>query len=279
MTRLFGLALASLLLLPACGGPKGLTPEELEAKIAQKLDQADGQVPNNRLDTATEAYEWVLTERPGHWRALRGLGLVALEQKDWATAEAKLKEAVAAKADDAETHAALGVAYVETERWGEAAAAFAKAYELEPTDPSYGLRWGANLRKAGDAAQAEAVLRKLSDSDPEEKYVWTELGDALRDQNKDEDALRIYMKAQKTYASDKGARVGAAAIYEKRGQWTPAINELSEYVRMDCCTTYSDEVIKPKLEELRAKEQQALGGAAPTAPAGGAEAGGAETGG
>ena len=55
-----------------------------------------------------------------------------------------------------------------------------------------------------------------------------------------------------------GARVGAAAVYEKRGEWTEAINELSEYVRMDCCTHYSDDVVKPKLEELRKKEQEAL---------------------
>ena len=54
------------------------------------------------------------------------------------------------------------------------------------------------------------------------------------------------------------ARVGATAVYEKRGEWTEAINELSEYVRMDCCTHYSDNVIKPKLDELRQKEQEAL---------------------
>jgi tetratricopeptide (TPR) repeat protein len=258
VSRFAGLVLASLLFLPACGGKKGLTPEELEAKIASKLEQADSQVPNNRLKNARESYNWVLSERPGHWQAYRGLGMIGIEEKDWATAEEQLKKAAAAKADDSETHAALGIVYVNNEKWGDAAASFAKAYELDSNDASYGLRWGANLRKAGDAAQAEEILRKVSDSDPEEKYVWTELGDALRDQNKDEEALKIYMKAQKTYASDKGARVGAAAVYEKRGEWTEAINELSEYVRMDCCTHYSDNVIKPKLDELRAKEQEAL---------------------
>ncbi len=265
VSRLSGLVLVSLLLLPACGASSELSTEELAAKIARKLDTAEGQIPNNRLKEARESYQWVLSKAPANARAHQGLGRIALDEKDWVTAEAELNKAIATQANDPETHGALGALYRKTERWAQAAGAFAKAHELDPENATYALRWGATLRKAGKAAEAETVLREVGENDPEEKFVWTELGDALRDQNKLDAALKVYMKAQKTYASDKGARVGAAAVYESKGEHTLAINELSEYVRMDCCSHYSDDVVKPKLDALRQKEQDALGDKPPHA--------------
>jgi len=71
------------------------------------------------------------------------------------------------------------------------------------------------------------------------------------------------MQAQNTYASDKAARAGAALIYESKGETTLAINEWSDYIRMDCCSTYSNSVAKPKIASLRAIES----GETPAAPA------------
>ena len=64
-------------------------------------------------------------------------------------------------------------------------------------------------------------------------------------------ALKAYLKAQSKYASDKMAFAGAAFVYEAKGQDSKALDEWSRYIQRDCCSEYSQNVAKPKLEALR----------------------------
>jgi hypothetical protein len=47
------------------------------------------------------------------------------------------------------------------------------------------------------------------------------------------------------------ARAGAAFIYEAKGENALALNEWSAYIRMDCCSPYSNDVAKKKIMELQ----------------------------
>jgi hypothetical protein len=76
------------------------------------------------------------------------------------------------------------------------------------------------------------------------------------------------MKAQNTYASDRMARAGAALVYESKGDIKHALDEWSAYIRMDCCSEYSNTVAKQKIQQLKLPDAPpAAGEAAPVAPA------------
>ncbi len=270
MRRLQLALLSALMVAPlGCEQKPEVTPEELQSKIAAKLKEADTRQRNNKLKDAEAQYAWILEQDANHAGALRGMAQLRLGEKDIKGAEDLATKAAAANGEDPDVQAVLGKIYDKTERYAEAATAWGKAYELEPTNARYGLAQGIALRHAKQYDQAEAVLRKVADQEPEVQFVYTELGDTLREQDRLDEALKTYMKAQTIFASDRRAHAGAAQVYETKGDTTHAINEWSSYIRMDCCSDYSNDVAKPKLEALRQKEQGELGEA--TAPEGEAE--------
>lgn len=254
MKRILGLGLTLALLAPACGG-KEENPEELAARIGIQLDSADEYVVNGRYANARQLYENVLAIDEKRARAVRGLGQIELQEKRPDKAIPLLQRAAQLDPKDAETHAALADAHHAKENYAAAAESYARAYALKPSEGRYGLALGNNQRLAKQLDAAVATLRKVADDDDRVKYVFSELGDALRAANKPDEALAAYMKAQSTYASDKAARAGAAFVYESKGEITLAINEWSEYIRMDCCSTYSNAVAKPRVAKLRAIEE------------------------
>ena len=92
---------------------------------------------------------------------------------------------------------------------------------------------------------------KVAELDPRAPSVNTELGDALREQDKLDDALKHYMKAQNVNRSDKRAHAGAAMVYEKKGDNKHALDEWSSYIQMDCCSDFSKTVAQKKIESLK----------------------------
>ena len=105
----------------------------------------------------------------------------------------------------------------------------------------------AGVRELVDHLEVQA----LGNLDPNIHFVWTEIGDCVREQNRMDEALKLYMKAQNTYASDRMARAGAALVYESKGDIKHALDEWSAYIRMDCCSEYSNTVAKQKIQQLK----------------------------
>jgi tetratricopeptide (TPR) repeat protein len=80
--------------------------------------------------------------------------------------------------------------------------------------------------------------------------VYTELGDVLREQGKLDEALKTYMKALIEHPGDKTAHAGAAHVYELQNNRPKAIDEWSTYIRMDCCSEFSNNVAKKHMKAL-----------------------------
>ena len=263
MKRALLIALTACLIstTAACGGKSEMTPEELAKLTEDKLAEAEAMIASDQEGLAKANFDWVLEQDPNNGRAHAGMAQMYLGKNDPQSATPHAEKAAAASPDDPKVQATLGEVLGKVGRAEEAAAAYAKAWELSPDDTRYGHGQGKALNAAKKYAEAEAVLRKVGDEDPRAQYVWTDLGDALREQDKLDEALRTYMKAQNEYGSDKGAYAGAAMVYEAKEEWDKAVTQLGGYIQRDCCSTYSDEWAKPKLLELEAK---AKGGAAPT---------------
>ncbi|MEM9460979.1 MAG: tetratricopeptide repeat protein [Myxococcota bacterium] len=251
--------IATLMLATACaGGDKALTPEQAAAKLASDLESADTLVRNNKLAAAEKLYLQILEkDSPGNARALAGMGKVRFEQKKYGEAERYLHDAIAKSPEDPALQFTLGQVRQMAEKYPEAAEAYGKAWALASEDSDYGLSYGRMLKKSQKFAEAEKVLRDVGQLDPKAQFVWSELGDVLREQDKLDDSLRTYMKAQNTYASDKQAFAGAALVYEAQGDNRHALDQWSTYIRMDCCSEYSKTVAQKKVETLKVDHDDA----------------------
>jgi len=251
--HVLGLALASLLLLPACNDKK--EDPNLPEMIAAKLDEADAKLREHQDDEAEVGYKWVLENEPDNVRALTGLGRIELlERQNPAGAIDPLEKAIAAGGDDAKAHAALGRAYAGTKKWDEAAEHLGKAWELDENTEQYALEYGVALRESGKLDEAAQMLEEVAQLNPKIKFVYRELGKTQQAAGELDKALRTFMKAQSAWQGDQDSYAGAAEVYEAQGEISKAVDQWSFYIQQDCCSTYSKEVAKPKLAELKEKE-------------------------
>ena len=70
----------------------------------------------------------------------------------------------------------------------------------------------------GDNQQAEAILRDLTASHPDNFLLWSELGLALAGQNRSEDAVSAYYRALALAPTDLRARIQAILQLRKLGR-------------------------------------------------------------
>jgi tetratricopeptide (TPR) repeat protein len=242
--------------VPACNNKAEVDPAAAEAKLKSDLENAATRARNNKTKDAEKIYERILAEHPDQPEALAGMAKLRFGEGKVDEALALVDKSIAAKADSPAAHGLRGEFLARKEQHADSAAAYGKAFELAPDRSEWGLAYGVELKKAESYKEAETVLRKVAEIDPMAQFVWTELGDVLRAQDRNDEALKTYMKALSTYASDKMAHAGAAQIYEKKDDIKHALDEWSTYVRMDCCSPYSESVAKKKIEELQAKSNE-----------------------
>lgn len=264
--------LSVLALVSACDKKAEVDPAEAAAKLRADLDAANTRLRNNKNEDAAELYQKVLAQQPDQPEALAGMARIRSAAGKTEEALGLIDKAIAAKPDEAASHGLRGELLAKLDRHADAAAAYGKAFELAPDKSEYGLPQGIQLKLAEKYPEAEAVLRKVEELDPQAQFVNTELGDVLRAQKRLDESLKTYMKALRTYASDKMAHAGAAQVYEESGDLKHALDEWSAYIRMDCCSPFSENVARKKIVELQAKSNAENGGVAEDAPPAGGEA-------
>jgi superkiller protein 3 len=252
--------LLAALVTVSVGCPQQTPVDEAEqAKIIDsKLATADGLVKDAKLADAEKMYDAVLGMRADEPRALAGKGRIRLNEKKTDEAIELLQKAAAGAPNDADIHATLARAFAFVDKKTEAVASFATASKLAADDNTLKLEYARALLAAGQAAEAEGLATAVLGDDDTEPGAFTVRGDALFAQDKIEDALADYLRAMKVSRSDKLARAGAAQVFEKQGKYTAAVDEWSEYIKMDCCSDYTNTVAKPKISELQKLEQEQL---------------------
>ncbi|HEY8377566.1 MAG TPA: tetratricopeptide repeat protein [Nannocystis sp.] len=253
MVRTARLALALVLALPpACTSTPTVDPAEQAAQLKKDLANANGRVNDEKWQEAETILTRVLSTEPNNHEALALMAKVQLYgHKDAAKSLELIDKAIAGKADVPDYHATRASALEKQGKDVEAAQAWGKASELDPDNGNYGLHQGQALRRAKQLEQAEAVFREVIKRDEAVKFVYSELGDVLREQGKLDEALVTYAKAMIQYAGDKSAHAGAAQVYEAKGETQKAIDEWSTYIRMDCCSEFSTNVAKKRIAALQ----------------------------
>lgn len=237
--------------LSACSDKSALSPEDQAAQNKADLANGAARVRDEKYDDAESMFARVLANDPENVEALAGMGRVKLGQKKFDEAVSLLERAGAKKPDDGPLQASLGEVYAKLERHMDAATAYGLAFKADPNNGNLGIAQGHALQKAKQLDQAEAVLREVAKNDPQAEYVYTELGDVLRAQGKLDQALHSYMKALIEHVGDEKAHAGAAEVYELQQNRSKAIDEWSTYIRMDCCSEYSNNVAKKRIKALQ----------------------------
>ena len=241
-----------LILAPACNNKPAVDPAAQAEELKRDLSNALARVNDEKYAEAEAMLARVLAAEPENALALAGMGRVRLGTKKYAEALSLLERAAQKLPDDVGVQASLGEAYTKLDRPADAATAYAAAFKGEPGNGNYGLAQAQALRKVKQLEQAEAVLREVAKTDAQTEFVYRELGDVLREEGKLDDSLKSYMKALIEHPGDKTAHAGAAEVYALQGNRAKAIDEWSTYIRMDCCSEFSNKVAKPRIAELQA---------------------------
>ena len=244
-------SLALIFAAPACTSKPTVDPVVQAEELKRDLSNGAQRVKDEKYAEAEAMFARVLAAEPENAQALAGMGRVRLGTKKYDEALSLLERAAQKLPDDPELQASLGEAYSKLDRQPEAATAYAAAFKALPGHGDYGLRQAQALRKSKQLEQAEAILREVAKSDAQTEFVYTELGDVLREEGKLDDALKAYMTALIEHPGDKSAHAGAAEIYALQGNRGKAIDEWSTYIRMDCCSEFSNNVAKKRIAELQ----------------------------
>lgn len=249
--RSWVIALSGLLLLPACEQEKQVDPVAEAAAMKKRLGAAREFLKEDKFDHARAIYEGVLAGEPNHPESLWGMGRLAYEDSNYDKALELLEKAVAGAPDKAEFHATLGEVAFNHKKFPRSATAYGKAFALDEGNGDYGIGQAKALKQAKKFDEAEKVLRVVVEEDVQAEFVYTELGEVLLALDRQDDALRAYMKAQTIHPADTKARAGAALVYEAKGDTKHALDEWSAYIRMDCCSDYSKNVARKKMLTLK----------------------------
>jgi tetratricopeptide (TPR) repeat protein len=150
-------------------------------------------------------------------------GMLALQDGRYAVAETELRRALLYDRDAAPIRLALAEVQWHLGRPDKADAYLAA---LLSETPGYGpaLRLKARLAMArGDAAAAESALRALLAHDPDHRGAHEDLARLLVDQDRLDDARRLYEALARRHPADATLWMGLAVTFEARGRPAEAV--------------------------------------------------------
>jgi len=167
-------------------------------------------------------FERVLEQRPSHVGALIGLARIAMSEKGYDDAIAKMTTALE-KNEFTSARMLRANAYASAKKFDEAAADYREVLIRNPRDPTALLSLGETLMAAKKPKEAESVLRAAASVRGDTSSVQS-LGFALQQQDKSKEALAMFLEVLKANRNDVMAIYGAASALENLGKKKDAIN-------------------------------------------------------
>lgn len=170
-------------------------PPSSSDRVRADLEEGLRAHQEGRLEPAREAYLRALALAPDHPEALNLLGTVCLQLGDAGQAARCLERAAQKLGNHPGVVGNLAHAYCALGRYDEARETYGKASRLDPHNPYYPMGIANCLGMQGKQGEAEQRLRELASRFPDVSLIWLNLGHALRDQRRLEEALPCYLKA------------------------------------------------------------------------------------
>ena len=243
-------ALASAMVNPsgfaaAQDKPGTLALPEKKNFIASSQSAADPHVKEGirlageeKLSQAAEQFVEALRINPQNTDALYNLGLIRMRWGDFKAAESSFREVLRINPNSDAAQLRLASILTEFARDDQnyipqAAAAYARAIELSPTNPEAYFNLGYLAVRKRDYPEAADRYRKTLDLDPHYPHARLDLGIALY-HGYDFEGAYPELRAAATEEPDSAeAHHYLGLVLSKRTQWEEAIQELRAAVRLD----------------------------------------------
>src|SRR6476620_3228437 len=148
-----------------------------------------------RLEEASRLYEQALALNSRQPDALHLWGLLALHAGSAALAVERIRAAVALQPKNWAFRANLGSALLQLNDLDSALEAFSTAARLNPDEPQLQIGAANCLALRGDFGGAELQLRKAVLRQPGLAAGWVNLGNAVRNQGRIEEAAEFFERA------------------------------------------------------------------------------------
>jgi type IV pilus biogenesis/stability protein PilW len=209
-----------ILLLVACGAEATKKKDVSESRANAHYQFAlrlyeQGQV-RNALAQMLSAVEL----EPNNAVYRNSLGFVYFSLGEYDLARENYDKAI--RLDPAFTEVRVNLALVESEqgRYAQAEADYRRALAdpAYPTPEKVYVNWALTLRKRGDLAGAETMIRKSLEASPRYPRAHFELGRLLEEQGKGDAALEAYLKAWEGMPELAELNLRLGEIYCKRGE-------------------------------------------------------------
>ena len=165
------------------------------ADISALIQQGMACHKSGKLAEAKTIYERILTLDPQNADSLHLLGLIALDQKSYDTAEQLIRKAIAGHNNVALFHSSLGNVLKAREKFDEAIACYEYALSLKPDSADVFNNMGAALLSLGRMDEALESFKKSVVVNPQHINAIHNIGLILHKQKKYEEAASYYQKA------------------------------------------------------------------------------------
>ncbi len=222
------------------GKPNGVSAEELEEMVEDKLDEGNEARDAHNYPEAEKAYREATRLKPKDHRAYYGLGNVYTDQQRWEEAEQAYRQSVQYNQLNVDAYVALSYVLVQPRSGGSMAKRFVdaeqaarRAIQLQPTNAIAFDRLGVALESRNVlSADTEAAYHKAVELDPQFAVAYVHLGRLLRKMGRASEAEPYYRRAIEL-ANDAPTLVFVAEAFDSEQRYTESEPLLRRALQLD----------------------------------------------
>lgn len=217
------------------------------------------ELESGNLDQALDLLTRARKVQPDNPETLRAMGAILIDKNSAKEALPILEQALLFDEKDAETHWILAKAYEKLDQPEKAAHHFEQARKLGRRDPEMkeliGYDLARSLVKSGKTKDAEAEYKKEIRKSSDPATGLTELAELYEDTGREDDAIKLYLKAYNINKTLGNGIMKAADIYIKREDYVNAENMLS-ILKNDPALKDKARLELQELEEMKEKQEK-----------------------
>ncbi|MBC7706956.1 MAG: tetratricopeptide repeat protein [Rhodoferax sp.] len=213
--------------------PAGPSAQEIELSIPELVGFAMQLHRDRSFDAAEKCYRAALQAEPDNANATHFLGVLMQQRGHGAEALALIRQSIALDGAVAPWHNNLGNVLLGEGRFDDAAAAYARCSDLDPSNREVLNNLGVLLRRLQRPLEAEVMLRRAIALDPDFTDAYTNLASLCSLLDRDDEAFVYFAKAVALTPHDAYARRLLVRAYGKTGRFEEGRKVLQKWLEAD----------------------------------------------